>query len=172
MAFYPGLAGWAGTRKVKPISILLKQESEWQWHQLGCMQVCTSPQTENHVSTPLLSFFTGRMPFLPPNQQCQSTEGNQLPNWLWCSVHIVFNWFAQCWKPWWHYGFCCWILQFHVRGGLVLALGSVAAFKNDSHSWLLHTWHQKWLLLHQIHSGCIKFCETWRHLPSTNQYRL
>jgi len=21
-------------------------------------------------------FFTGRMPFLPPNQQCQSTEGN------------------------------------------------------------------------------------------------
>ena len=24
-------------------------------------------------------FFTGRMPFLPPNQQCQSTEGNGLP---------------------------------------------------------------------------------------------
>jgi len=23
-------------------------------------------------------FFTGRMPFLPPNQQCQSTEGNIL----------------------------------------------------------------------------------------------
>jgi len=23
-------------------------------------------------------FFTGRMPFLPPNQQCQSTEGNVL----------------------------------------------------------------------------------------------
>jgi len=28
-----------------------------------------------HSSTPPLSFFTGRMPFLPPNQQCQSTEG-------------------------------------------------------------------------------------------------
>ena len=25
--------------------------------------------------TPKLSFFTGRMPFLPPNQQRQSTEG-------------------------------------------------------------------------------------------------
>ena len=51
-------------------------DSEWQWHQLGYMQVCTSLQTDNHTSTPPLSFFTGRMPFLPPNQQCQSTEGH------------------------------------------------------------------------------------------------
>jgi len=39
------------------------------------MQVCTSLQTDNHANTPPLSFFTGRMPFLPPNQQRQSTEG-------------------------------------------------------------------------------------------------
>jgi len=39
------------------------------------MQVCTSLQTDNHASIPPLCFFTGRMPFLPPNQQCQSTEG-------------------------------------------------------------------------------------------------
>jgi len=39
------------------------------------MQVFTSLQADNHASTPLLSFFTGRMPFLPHNQQCQSTEG-------------------------------------------------------------------------------------------------
>jgi len=52
------------------------RDSEWQWHQLGHMQVCTSLQTDNHASTPPLSFFTGRMPFLPLNQQCQSTEGN------------------------------------------------------------------------------------------------
>jgi len=51
------------------------RDSEWQWHHLGDMQVCTSLQTDNHASTPPLSFFTGRMPFLPPNQQCQSTEG-------------------------------------------------------------------------------------------------
>jgi len=25
---------------------------------------------------PTTQFFTGRMPFLPPNQHCQSTEGN------------------------------------------------------------------------------------------------
>ena len=53
------------------------RDSEWQWHQLGHMQVCTSLQTDNHASTSPLSFFTGRMPFLPSNQQCQSTEGQK-----------------------------------------------------------------------------------------------
>ena len=57
------------------------RDNEWQWHQLGRMQVCTSLHTDNHASTPPLSFFTGRMPFLPPNQQRQSTEGkNKLIN--------------------------------------------------------------------------------------------
>ena len=51
------------------------RDSEWQWHQLEHMQVCTSIQTDNHASTSPLNFFTGRMPFLPPNQQRQSTEG-------------------------------------------------------------------------------------------------
>ena len=51
------------------------RDSEWQWHQLGHMQDCTSLQTDNHASTPPLSFFTGRMPSLPPNKQRQSTEG-------------------------------------------------------------------------------------------------
>ena len=32
-------------------------DSEWQWHQLGHMQVCTSLQTHNHASTPPLSFY-------------------------------------------------------------------------------------------------------------------
>ena len=51
------------------------RDSEWQWHQLGHMQVCTLVQTDNHANTSPLSFFTGRMPFLPLNQQRQSTEG-------------------------------------------------------------------------------------------------
>ena len=49
------------------------RDSGWQWHQLGRVQACTLLQTDNHTSTPLLSIFTGRMPFLPPNQQRQST---------------------------------------------------------------------------------------------------
>jgi len=48
------------------------RDSEWQWHQLDHMQVCTSLQTDNHDSTPLLSFLQA---FLLPNQQRQSTEG-------------------------------------------------------------------------------------------------
>jgi len=28
------------------------RDSEWQWHQLGHMQVCISLQTDNHASTP------------------------------------------------------------------------------------------------------------------------
>ena len=51
------------------------RDSVWQWHQLGRTQVCTSLQTDNHASTPPLSFFTGWMPFLLPNQQRQSTKG-------------------------------------------------------------------------------------------------
>jgi len=47
------------------------RDSEWQWHQLD--------HTDNHASTPPLKFFTGRMPFLPPNQQRQSTEVSKLP---------------------------------------------------------------------------------------------
>jgi len=32
------------------------RDSEWQWHQPGNMQVCTSLQTDNHASTPPLRF--------------------------------------------------------------------------------------------------------------------
>jgi len=45
------------------------RDSEWQWHQLDHMQVCTLFLTDNYASTPPLSFFTGRM------QKRQSTEG-------------------------------------------------------------------------------------------------
>jgi len=31
------------------------RDSEWQWHQLGHMQVCTLLKTDNHASTPPLS---------------------------------------------------------------------------------------------------------------------
>jgi len=44
------------------------RDSEWQWHQLGRMQVCISLQTDNHASTPPLSFLqTGRPSCRPTN---------------------------------------------------------------------------------------------------------
>jgi len=33
------------------------RDSEWQWHQLGHMQVCTLLQTDNHANTSPFSFF-------------------------------------------------------------------------------------------------------------------
>ena len=35
------------------------RDSEWQWHQLSHMHVCTSLQTDNHASTPPLSYRGG-----------------------------------------------------------------------------------------------------------------
>jgi len=42
------------------------RDSEWQWHQLSHMQVCTSLQTDNHTSTPPLGFY--RPDALPATQ--------------------------------------------------------------------------------------------------------
>jgi len=61
-----GLPRWAGTRKVKPIWILLKQEtvsgSGISW------ATCKSAPSASILP---LMFFTGRMPFLMPNKQRQ-----------------------------------------------------------------------------------------------------
>ena len=65
-----------GTKKVKPIWILLKQEtvsgSDISW------AVCKSAPRSRQITTlaPHQSVFIGRMPSLPPNQQRQSTEGS------------------------------------------------------------------------------------------------
>ena len=42
------------------------RDSEWQWHQLGHMQVCTLLQTDNHASTSLLSFLQSGCPSCRP----------------------------------------------------------------------------------------------------------
>ena len=47
------------------------RDSEWQWHRLGHMQVCTSLQTDNHASTPPLKVFY-RPDALPATQPTAS----------------------------------------------------------------------------------------------------
>jgi len=51
------------------------RDSEWQWHQLGHMQACTSLQADNHVSTPPLSFY--RPDALPVAQPTASKRRRQ-----------------------------------------------------------------------------------------------
>ena len=113
-ALCPGLTRWASTRKVKPIWILLEQETvsgggiSWA--------ICKSAPRSRQITTPAPhhSLFTGRMPYLPPNQQRQSTEGTQcilqlaakINGYLWTDSlkqwQLRFtgelNWFYSC-KP-------------------------------------------------------------------------
>ena len=49
------------------------RDSKWQRHQLGHMQVCTSLQTDNHASTPPLSFLQARCP------PCRPTNSVRCP---------------------------------------------------------------------------------------------
>ena len=50
------------------------RDSEWQWHQLGHMQVCTSLQTDNHASIPPLSFLLAKCPSYCPTNSVKALE--------------------------------------------------------------------------------------------------
>ena len=50
------------------------RDSEWQWHQLGHMQVCTLLQTDNHASTPPLSFLHAGCPSCRPTNSVKAVK--------------------------------------------------------------------------------------------------
>ena len=50
------------------------RDSEWQWHQLGHMQVCTLLQTDNHASTPPLSFLQAGCPSCRPTNSVRALK--------------------------------------------------------------------------------------------------
>ena len=54
------------------------RDSEWQWHQLGRMQVCTSLQTDNHASTPPLSFLQAGCPSCHPTNSVEALKAKAL----------------------------------------------------------------------------------------------
>jgi len=45
--------------------------------ELGCMQVCTSLQTENHASTPPLSFLQARCPSCCPINSVKALKAGE-----------------------------------------------------------------------------------------------
>jgi len=71
-ALCPGLPIWVSQyQKGKTnLDFTEARDSEWQWHQLGHVLVCTSLQRDNHASTPPLTNVTSSIPNL-----CQ------LPTW-------------------------------------------------------------------------------------------
>ena len=50
------------------------RDSEWQCHQLDRMQVCTSLQTDNHASTPPLSFLQAGCPSCRPTNSVKALK--------------------------------------------------------------------------------------------------
>jgi len=52
------------------------RDSEWQWHQLGHMQIGTSLQTNNHASTPPLSFLQAGCPSCRPTNSVKALKAN------------------------------------------------------------------------------------------------
>jgi len=62
----------------EPIWILLKQENKWQWHQLGHMQICTLPQTDNHASTLPLSLLQAGCPSCCPTNSINALKAKAL----------------------------------------------------------------------------------------------
>ena len=59
--------------------------SEWQWHQLGHMQVCTLLQTDNHVSTPPLSFLQAGCPSCRPTNSVKALKATA------CTIKVKTN---------------------------------------------------------------------------------
>jgi len=52
------------------------RDSEWHWHQLGHMQVCTSLQADNHASTPPLSFLQAGCPYCRSTNSVKALKAN------------------------------------------------------------------------------------------------
>jgi len=54
------------------------RDSEWRWHQLGHMQIYTSLQTNNHASTPPLSFLQAGFPSCRPTNSVKALKAKAL----------------------------------------------------------------------------------------------
>jgi len=63
------------------------RDNEWQWHQLSHL----APDRQPHQHPTTLVFFTGRMPFLLPNQQRQSTEGKNFNNHVQYKIQNAYH---------------------------------------------------------------------------------
>jgi len=98
----PAYPGCPGSKAVKRLLLLLSgttrvswyqtgkthldfteaRDSEWQWHQLGHIQVCTSLQTDNHASTPPLSFLQAGCPSCRPTNSVKALKACTLSPYL------------------------------------------------------------------------------------------
>jgi len=60
------------------------RDNEWQWNLLGHMQVCTSLQTDNYTSTPLLSFLQTGCPSCCPANSVKALKAPETHSMVIC----------------------------------------------------------------------------------------
>jgi len=65
------------------------RDSEWQWHQLGHIQVCISLQTDNHASTSLLSFLQAGFPSCRPTNSVKALKATYIHKHIYIAPKIV-----------------------------------------------------------------------------------
>jgi len=78
------------------LDITEARDSEWQWHQLGHMQVCTSLQTENHVSTPPPCFLQARCHSRCPANSVKALKGYRYLH-KYKNTHLTASFFSTTW---------------------------------------------------------------------------
>ena len=72
------------------------RNSEWQWHQLGHMQVCISLETDNHASTtPLKVFLQAGCPSCRPTNSVKALKAKIKDNKL-HKNNILIRTFSKC----------------------------------------------------------------------------
>ena len=87
------------------------RNSEWQWHQLGNMQACTSLQTVNHASTPPLSFLQAGCPSCCPTNSVKALKAKALKanKWTYSSQY------SACLPGWNNYNYIRIITTWHYK---------------------------------------------------------
>jgi len=69
------------------------RDSEWQWYQLGHMQVCTLLQADNHASTPPLNFLQAGCPSCHPTNSIKELKAQyNTTHTKLVKRHYTINW--------------------------------------------------------------------------------
>ena len=141
MALFPGLPGSASNRKVKPIWILLKQETvsgngiSWA---ICKSAICIWLQTDNHASTPPL-FLQSGCPSCRPTNSVKALKAN--------------HWYDM--KPWGAFSNFC--MQVHNWSHTYIP-GFIEI------RWVRGSYNQKtlpWPLKSNFNTGFFECCDEW-----------
>jgi len=92
------------------------RDSEWQWHQLGHVQVWTLLQTDNYVSAPLLNFLQAGCPSCHPTNSVKALKAQALKAQRRKTVEAFLLFlliFGQTWNCWFKFLFR-WLFVYEV----------------------------------------------------------